>query len=99
MASNAKYPNEITDHYGKQNIDCIAFASDASHCPAVVKDTVGTGGFAKVKLARHRISGEKVAIKIMDKMHLAKTVRWLTLSCSNSCHHADHMSVPSPTLG
>lgn len=41
----------------------------------VVKDTVGSGGFAKVKLARHRLSGEKVAIKIMDKAHLAKTVR------------------------
>eukprot|EP00045_Choanoeca_perplexa_P009186 m.87627 g.87627 ORF g.87627 m.87627 type:complete len:628 (-) comp14786_c0_seq1:88-1971(-) len=54
MASNSKYPSEITDHY-------------------VVKDTVGTGGFAKVKLARHRISGEKVAIKVMDKAHLAKT--------------------------
>ena len=41
---------------------------------AVVKDTVGSGGFAKVKLARHRMTGEKVAIKIMDKQHLAKTV-------------------------
>ncbi|XP_051633585.1 maternal embryonic leucine zipper kinase isoform X4 [Manacus candei] len=32
--------------------------------------TVGTGGFAKVKLARHRLTGEKVAIKIMDKLAL-----------------------------
>uniref|UniRef100_A0A1B6KVM3 non-specific serine/threonine protein kinase n=1 Tax=Graphocephala atropunctata TaxID=36148 RepID=A0A1B6KVM3_9HEMI len=29
--------------------------------------TIGTGGFAKVKLARHLLTGEKVAIKIMDK--------------------------------
>ncbi|XP_056368999.1 maternal embryonic leucine zipper kinase isoform X1 [Oenanthe melanoleuca] len=32
--------------------------------------TVGTGGFAKVKLAQHRLTGEKVAIKIMDKLAL-----------------------------
>ncbi|XP_015470875.1 maternal embryonic leucine zipper kinase isoform X4 [Parus major] len=32
--------------------------------------TIGTGGFAKVKLARHRLTGEKVAIKIMDKLAL-----------------------------
>ncbi|KAM4708218.1 maternal embryonic leucine zipper kinase [Discoglossus pictus] len=30
-------------------------------------ETIGTGGFAKVKLARHLLTGEKVAIKIMDK--------------------------------
>lgn len=28
------------------------------------------GGFAKVKLARHLLTGEKVAIKIMDKLAL-----------------------------
>ncbi|KAG8454955.1 hypothetical protein GDO86_001248 [Hymenochirus boettgeri] len=33
-------------------------------------ETIGTGGFAKVKLARHRLTGEKVAIKIMDKESL-----------------------------
>ncbi|KAM5331004.1 maternal embryonic leucine zipper kinase isoform 1-T4 [Glossophaga mutica] len=30
-------------------------------------ETIGTGGFAKVKLARHILTGEMVAIKIMDK--------------------------------
>ncbi|KAM5192121.1 maternal embryonic leucine zipper kinase [Mantella aurantiaca] len=30
-------------------------------------ETIGTGGFAKVKLATHLLTGEKVAIKIMDK--------------------------------
>ncbi|NXR06574.1 MELK kinase, partial [Semnornis frantzii] len=29
-----------------------------------------SGGFAKVKLARHHLTGEKVAIKIMDKLAL-----------------------------
>ncbi|KAM9213355.1 Maternal embryonic leucine zipper kinase [Leptosomus discolor] len=33
-------------------------------------ETIGTGGFAKVKLGRHRLTGEKVAIKIMDKLAL-----------------------------
>lgn len=32
-----------------------------------VEKTVGCGGFAKVKLATHLGTGEKVAIKIMDK--------------------------------
>ena len=35
-------------------------------------ETVGTGGFAKVKLATHLITGEKVAIKIMDKKQLGE---------------------------
>ncbi|XP_072260640.1 maternal embryonic leucine zipper kinase [Pyxicephalus adspersus] len=30
-------------------------------------ETIGTGGFAKVKLATHLLTGEKVAVKIMDK--------------------------------
>ncbi|NXA43780.1 MELK kinase, partial [Eudromia elegans] len=33
-------------------------------------ETIGTGGFAKVKLAKHRLTGEKVAVKIMDKLAL-----------------------------
>ncbi|XP_054041645.1 maternal embryonic leucine zipper kinase-like [Rissa tridactyla] len=35
-----------------------------------LRETIGTGGFAKVKLARHLLTGEKVAIKIMDKLAL-----------------------------
>lgn len=33
-------------------------------------ETIGSGGFAKVKLATHILTGEKVAIKIMDKKAL-----------------------------
>ncbi|PRD26032.1 UNVERIFIED_CONTAM: melk [Trichonephila clavipes] len=36
----------------------------------VLHKTLGTGGFAKVKLATHELSGEKVAIKIMNKASL-----------------------------
>ncbi|XP_069486573.1 maternal embryonic leucine zipper kinase isoform X2 [Ambystoma mexicanum] len=35
-------------------------------------ETIGTGGFAKVKLARHLLTGEKVAVKIMDKIALGE---------------------------
>jgi serine/threonine protein kinase len=35
-------------------------------------DTVGTGGFAKVKLATHTLTGVKVAVKIMDKRQLGE---------------------------
>ncbi|XP_039275987.1 maternal embryonic leucine zipper kinase [Nilaparvata lugens] len=37
-----------------------------------IERTIGTGGFAKVKLATHISTGEKVAIKIMEKLHLGK---------------------------
>ncbi|XP_076656187.1 maternal embryonic leucine zipper kinase [Halictus rubicundus] len=35
-----------------------------------LEKTIGSGGFAKVKLATHVATGEKVAIKIMDKTRL-----------------------------
>lgn len=37
-----------------------------------IEKTIGCGGFAKVKLATHLATGEKVAIKIMDKILLGK---------------------------
>lgn len=33
-------------------------------------ETIGSGGFAKVKVATHLLTGDKVAIKIMDKKQL-----------------------------
>ncbi|XP_042241673.1 maternal embryonic leucine zipper kinase-like isoform X2 [Homarus americanus] len=35
-------------------------------------ETIGSGGFAKVKLATHVLTGEKVALKIMDKRQLGE---------------------------
>ncbi|KAM4750429.1 maternal embryonic leucine zipper kinase [Anableps anableps] len=35
-----------------------------------IYETIGSGGFAKVKLGRHMLTGEKVAIKIMNKKDL-----------------------------
>lgn len=36
--------------------------------------TIGTGGFAKVKLATHLLTGERVAVKIMDKELLGVSI-------------------------
>ncbi|XP_071035828.1 maternal embryonic leucine zipper kinase isoform X3 [Parasteatoda tepidariorum] len=46
---------------------CSTSALDGQY---VLHQTIGTGGFAKVKLASHVLTGEKVAIKIMDKQSL-----------------------------
>ena len=35
-----------------------------------LRETIGSGGFAKVKKAIHLLTGEKCAIKIMDKKGL-----------------------------
>ncbi|XP_041363351.1 LOW QUALITY PROTEIN: maternal embryonic leucine zipper kinase-like [Gigantopelta aegis] len=37
-----------------------------------LRETIGSGGFAKVKLAYHALTGEKVAVKIMDKRALGE---------------------------
>ncbi|XP_060949814.1 maternal embryonic leucine zipper kinase [Limanda limanda] len=44
--------------------------ADELHRYYEVYETIGSGGFAKVKLGRHLLSGEKVAIKIMNKKDL-----------------------------
>lgn len=41
--------------------------------------TIGCGGFAKVKMATHLATGEKVAIKIMDKTLLGDDLHRVTL--------------------
>ncbi|TRY75718.1 hypothetical protein TCAL_08671 [Tigriopus californicus] len=45
-------------------------------------ETVGSGGFAKVKLATHVATGEKVAIKIMDKRQLGEDLPRIRLEIS-----------------
>ncbi|EDV22115.1 uncharacterized protein TRIADDRAFT_50686 [Trichoplax adhaerens] len=37
-----------------------------------VRETIGSGGFAQVKIAKHRLSGETVAIKVMNKVALGE---------------------------
>lgn len=53
----------------------ISLEPSSSHYDALdgkyhLRETIGTGGFAKVKLAYHARTGEKCAIKIMDKKAL-----------------------------
>ncbi|CAG9855725.1 unnamed protein product [Phyllotreta striolata] len=51
--------------------------------------TIGCGGFAKVKLATHLATGEKVAIKIMDKALLGADLSRVKLEISalkSLCH-------------
>lgn len=38
----------------------------------ILLETIGSGGFAKVKLGLHILTGEKVAVKIMDKRSLGE---------------------------
>lgn len=40
----------------------------------LLKETIGSGGFAKVKRAIHLPTGEVVAVKIMDKAALGVSV-------------------------
>lgn len=42
--------------------------------------TIGTGGFAKVKLATHLLTGERVAVKIMVKELLGVSINLLKLN-------------------
>ncbi|XP_040001335.1 maternal embryonic leucine zipper kinase [Xiphias gladius] len=53
-------PVERTEHRG----------ADELYRYYEVYETIGSGGFAKVKLGRHILTGEKVAIKIMNKKDL-----------------------------
>jgi maternal embryonic leucine zipper kinase len=39
-----------------------------------LEKTIGCGGFAKVKLATHTLTGQKVAIKIMEKAQLGVSI-------------------------
>ncbi|KAM8880353.1 maternal embryonic leucine zipper kinase [Spinachia spinachia] len=53
-------PVERAEHAGAEEL----------HKYYEVYETIGSGGFAKVKLGRHILTGEKVAIKIMTKKDL-----------------------------
>ncbi|KAG0694543.1 Maternal embryonic leucine zipper kinase [Chionoecetes opilio] len=55
-------------------------------------ETIGSGGFAKVKLATHLLTGEKVAVKIMDKRQLG------SLSTKISPKHSVAFSISTETI-
>lgn len=47
-----------------------------------LEKTIGCGGFAKVKLATHLATGQKVAVKIMNKVLLGNDLPRITLELS-----------------
>ncbi|XP_014676706.1 PREDICTED: maternal embryonic leucine zipper kinase-like, partial [Priapulus caudatus] len=52
-------------------------------------ETIGTGGFAKVKLGVHCLTGERVAVKIMDKKSLGHDLPRvkLEIAAMKELHH------------
>nr|XP_029532973.1 MAP/microtubule affinity-regulating kinase 3-like [Oncorhynchus nerka] len=76
--SHADARNEVTTRPGRSGSRCrnsIALCADEQ--PHVgnyrLLKTIGKGNFAKVKLARHILTGREVAIKIIDKTQLNPT--------------------------
>ncbi|XP_071006219.1 MAP/microtubule affinity-regulating kinase 3-like isoform X2 [Oncorhynchus clarkii lewisi] len=70
--------NEVTTRPGRSGSRCRnSIASCADEQPHVgnyrLLKTIGKGNFAKVKLARHILTGREVAIKIIDKTQLNPT--------------------------
>uniref|UniRef100_A0AAY4ED89 non-specific serine/threonine protein kinase n=1 Tax=Denticeps clupeoides TaxID=299321 RepID=A0AAY4ED89_9TELE len=62
--------------------------------------TIGKGNFAKVKLARHILTGREVAIKIIDKTQLNPTSLQKTF-CKSGLIRIGHLNAPeliSPSL-
>lgn len=63
---------EVTSRSGRSGARCRnSIASCADEQPHIgnyrLLKTIGKGNFAKVKLARHILTGREVAIKIIDK--------------------------------
>ncbi|XP_046878141.1 MAP/microtubule affinity-regulating kinase 3-like [Hypomesus transpacificus] len=70
--------NEVSARPGRPGARCRnSIASCADEQPHIgnyrLLKTIGKGNFAKVKLARHILTGREVAIKIIDKTQLNPT--------------------------
>ena len=65
-------PSESSSETSLSTPLTVAASNAALEGQYELHETVGTGGFAKVKLATHLLTGEKVAIKIMDKKQLGE---------------------------
>ncbi|XP_056619945.1 MAP/microtubule affinity-regulating kinase 3 isoform X5 [Triplophysa dalaica] len=76
--SQSEGRNEVASRPGRSGARCRnSIASCADEQPHVgnyrLLKTIGKGNFAKVKLARHILTGREVAIKIIDKTQLNPT--------------------------
>ncbi|XP_014348402.1 MAP/microtubule affinity-regulating kinase 3a isoform X7 [Latimeria chalumnae] len=70
--------SEVSSRSGRSGARCRnSIASSADEQPHIgnyrLLKTIGKGNFAKVKLARHILTGREVAIKIIDKTQLNPT--------------------------
>uniref|UniRef100_A0A7I2YQ91 non-specific serine/threonine protein kinase n=1 Tax=Homo sapiens TaxID=9606 RepID=A0A7I2YQ91_HUMAN len=78
---------EVTSRTSRSGARCRnSIASCADEQPHIgnyrLLKTIGKGNFAKVKLARHILTGREVAIKIIDKTQLNPTSLQKTEFCS-----------------
>uniref|UniRef100_A0A8C2ELJ3 non-specific serine/threonine protein kinase n=1 Tax=Cyprinus carpio TaxID=7962 RepID=A0A8C2ELJ3_CYPCA len=76
--SHTEGRNEVASRPGRSGARCRnSIASCADEQPHIgnyrLLKTIGKGNFAKVKLARHILTGREVAIKIIDKTQLNPT--------------------------
>ncbi|XP_060037105.1 MAP/microtubule affinity-regulating kinase 3 isoform X12 [Erinaceus europaeus] len=76
--SHGEGRQEVTSRSGRSGARCRnSIASCAEEQPHIgnyrLLKTIGKGNFAKVKLARHILTGREVAIKIIDKTQLNPT--------------------------
>ncbi|KAM9551360.1 MAP/microtubule affinity-regulating kinase 3-like isoform 2-T3 [Salvelinus alpinus] len=76
--SHADGRNEVTTRPGRSGTRCRnSIVSCADEQPNIgnyrLLKTIGKGNFAKVKLARHVLTGREVAIKIIDKTQMNPT--------------------------
>uniref|UniRef100_A0AC11BXB2 Microtubule affinity regulating kinase 3 n=1 Tax=Ovis aries TaxID=9940 RepID=A0AC11BXB2_SHEEP len=82
---------EVTSRSGRSGARCRnSIASCADEQPHIgnyrLLKTIGKGNFAKVKLARHILTGREVAIKIIDKTQLNPTSLQKIVSAVQYCH-------------
>uniref|UniRef100_A0A8W4F818 non-specific serine/threonine protein kinase n=1 Tax=Sus scrofa TaxID=9823 RepID=A0A8W4F818_PIG len=82
---------EVTSRTGRSGARCRnSIASCADEQPHIgnyrLLKTIGKGNFAKVKLARHILTGREVAIKIIDKTQLNPTSLQKIVSAVQYCH-------------
>ena len=66
---DARMPSQV-DNHESISLEPSTTGYEALQGQYHLRETIGTGGFAKVKLAYHSLTGEKCAIKIMDKKAL-----------------------------
>ena len=76
VLSESSRSNGVADKSDKNNVGTYfkLNKNDAQQITGFydLEETIGQGHFAVVKLARHSFSGEKVAIKVIDKSRLDK---------------------------